>query len=158
MNSHSVSGAFIGIVSGNHSGTGSGKMKITGPGAISGNQYGVQYTTNLRVEGVRLLDNAVIGLSAVGRMRLENVVGKNNGILAGAFKRLTAKSVTATGNGAGLGSGGSLTVADSSSTGSTSVDIEIVRRPRLRNVVCDKSAQLLLPQNTVGPRGVCRND
>jgi hypothetical protein len=105
-----------------------------------------------------LHDNAMVGISATGRVRLENVVGKNNGLLAGAAKRITAKNVTATGNGTGLGSGRSLTVADSSITGSTSADIESVRRPRLRNVVCDKSAQLLLPQNALGPPwGVCRN-
>ena len=159
MNSHSVSGAFIGILSGNSSGTGAGKMKITGPGAIFGNQQGVVFPTNVRVEGVKLHDNAMLGISATARVRLENVVGKNNGLLAGAARRITAKGVTATGNGTGLGSAGSLTVADSSITGSTSADIESVRRPRLRNVVCDKSAQLLLPQNTLGPPwGVCSND
>jgi hypothetical protein len=159
MNSHSVSGAFIGIVSGNPSGTGSGKMKITGPGSIFGNQQGIVYPTNLKVSGISLHDNAYIGISGTKRLRLENVVGKNNGVLAGAGKRITAIRVTATGNGAGLGSAGSLTIVDSSITGSTSVDIESVRRPRLRNTVCGKSAQLLLPQNTLGPPwGVCTDD
>jgi hypothetical protein len=159
MNSHSVSGAFIGILSGTASGTGSGKMKITGPGAIFGNQQGVVYPTSLKVAGVSLHDNVLTGISATKRVRLENVVGRNNGILAGAAKRMTAKRVTATGNGIGLGSGGSLIIADSSITGSTSADIESVRRPRLRNVVCEKSAQLVLPQNTLGPPwGVCSGD
>jgi len=159
MNHHSVSGAFIGILSGTASGTGSGKMKITGPGAIFGNQQGVVYPTSLKASGISLHDNVMVGIVATKRVRLENVVGRNNGTLAGAAKRLTAKGVTATGNGIGLGSGRSLAIADSSITGSTSVDIESVRRPRLRNVVCETSAQLLLPQNTLGPPwGVCSND
>jgi hypothetical protein len=158
MNSHSVSGAFIGILSGDTSGREAGKMKVSGPGSIFGNQQGIVFPTNLKVEGISLHDNAMIGISATGRVRLERVVGKHNGLLAGAGKRITAKDVTATGNGIGLGSARSLTVADSSITGSTSADIESVRRPRLRNVVCDKSAQLL-PRNTLGPPwGVCRND
>src|SRR5262249_56579632 len=69
------------------------------------------------------------------------------------------EGVTAAGNGIGLGSGRSLTIADSSITSSTSADIASVRRHRLRNVVCQKSAQLLLPQNTPGPPwGVCSDD
>jgi hypothetical protein len=159
MSSHSVSGAFIGIVSGNPSGLGNGKLKITGPGSIFGNQQGIGNPTNAKVSGISLHDNAVIGISGSKRLRLENVVAKNNGVVAGFVKRITAIKVTATGNGAGLGSAGALTIVDSSITGSTSVDIESVRRPRLRNTVCGKSAQLLLPQNTLGPPwGVCTND
>src|SRR5262249_47901766 len=129
MNRHSVSGAFIGILSGSSSGVGAGKMKITGPGSIFGNQQGVVFPTSLKASGISLHDNAQIGIAATKRVRLENVVGKNNGILAGAGKRIMATGVTATGNGIGLGSGRSLTIADSSITGSTSVDIESVRRP-----------------------------
>ena len=159
MNRHSVSGAFIGILSGSSSGVGAGKMKITGPGSIFGNQQGVVFPTSLKASGISLHDNAQIGISATKRVRLADVVGKNNGVLAGAGTRIMATRVTATGNGIGLGSGRSLTIADSSITGSTSVDIESVRRPRLRNVVCETSAQLLLPQNTLGPPwGVCSND
>src|SRR5262245_37686037 len=159
MNRHSVSGAFIGILSGTASGTGSGKMKITGPGAIFGNQQGVVYPTSLKISGVSLHDNVVTGIAATKRVRLTDVVGRNNGILAGAAKRLSATRVTATGNGIGLGSGRSMAIAESIITGSTTVDIESVRRPRLRNVVCEKSAQLVLPQNTLGPPwGVCSED
>jgi hypothetical protein len=159
MNSHSVSGAFIGIVSGNPAGTGSGKLKITGPGAIFGNRQGIEYATNLKVSGISLHDNVYAGILGSKRVRLEDVVGKKNGLLAGAVKRITAIRVTATGNGAGLGSAGSLTIVDSSITGSTIVDIESVRRPRVRNTVCGTSAQLLLRQNTLGPPwGICSND
>src|SRR5262249_27176359 len=109
--------------------------------------------------GISLHDTVNAGIFGSKRVRPEDVVGKNNGVLAGAFKKITAIRVKATGNGAGLGSAGSLTIVDSSITGSTSVDIESVRRPRLRNTVCGKSAQLLLPQNTLGPPwGVCAND
>ena len=159
MDHHSVSGAFIGILSGTASGTGSGKMTITGPGAIFGNQQGIVYPTSLKASGISLHDNVMAGIVATKRVRLENVVGRNNGMLAGAGKRLTATGVTATGNGIGLASGRSLAIANSSITGSTSTDIESVRRPRLRNVVCEKSAQLLLPQNVLGPPwGICSND
>jgi hypothetical protein len=70
---------------------------------------------------------------------------------------MTAKRVTATGNGSGLVSGGTLTVVDSSVTGSTSADIASVRRPRLRNVTCETSVQILqsLPEP---PWSVCSND
>jgi hypothetical protein len=159
MNSHSVSGAFIGIVSGNPQGTGAGKMQITGPGSIFGNQYGLQYASTLKVEGVSLHDNVHFAMWGSGRVTLEDVVGSDNGALAIAAKRMTARRVTATGNGTGLVSGGSLSVADSSITGSTVADIASVRRPHLRNVVCEKSLQIIPLQSTTAPPwGVCSND
>jgi hypothetical protein len=69
-------------------------MSIIRPGAIFGNQQGFVYPTNLKVKGVSLHDNAQIGISATGRVRLENVLGKNNGLLAGAAKRLVAMQLT----------------------------------------------------------------
>src|SRR5262249_3814188 len=64
MNRHSVSGAFIGILSGSSSGIGAGKMKITGPGSIFGNQQGVVFPTSLKASGISLHDNAQIGIAA----------------------------------------------------------------------------------------------
>jgi len=158
MNSHSVSGAFVGIASGAPDGTGAGKATISGPGAIAGNSAGgVLYATTLKLVGVTLRDNVNVGAGWGDRVILQDVTGSGNGALALARKKMTAKGVTATGNGVGLASGGTLTVVDSSITGSTSADIASVRRPRLRNVTCETSVQIL--QNMPEPPwGVCSND
>ena len=91
MNSHSVSGAFIGIVSGNPQGTGAGKMQITGPGSIFGNQYGLFSTrARSRSKASRCTTMCTSPISGSGRVTLEDVVGSDNEALAIAAKRMTA--------------------------------------------------------------------
>jgi hypothetical protein len=164
MNSHSLSGSYYGLLSGTFDSSGvlvsAGKMTIKGPGAIFQTQE-AGFAVSLKADGISIHGNP-LGFWA-NRIDAKNLVGSANGVFLVAERSIKASGLAVTGGEYGVISDGSAKISDSSITGNTAGDIETVRRPRVRNVVCDHSAQLVPTgqpgQFAVGPPwGVCSGD
>jgi len=165
LNGHSISGAHVGVSGRFQDGSvpkGSPRIKVLGPGTISGTSEGINSAAAATVTGVALHDNWSGFYGYAARLRNVDASGNSAGV---TVDELRAVGLIADGNRyAGVFSYDEARIVRSHLTGNGGADIATLMPPRVRTTVCDHSAGLVVvnPSGIFGltgpPWGVCSGD